>query len=388
MQERQFNIGLHSYSLFVLEHYWRHLSGENRCIWAVSNSILFQELKKRGISDVAFRDSFLSPVFPKVVRKASNVLLSKLRRSHIDFKKKLIDDVSPDFWITDTTLVMLKYKIDVPKILVFHSVPIKRYYFMPESLAYDLVLLPGNYHYQEMLKRFPQAKGKNLEVVGWPRHDDLVLGRFDKKQVLSELGLEQNKHTILYAPTWDANFNGKLFPACFSEDSFVLTELGKFIGKNDLNLIVKVHQAHTQMIGNGKLQAIAEDYGIYWTPKTHKGFIEDPNPYLVAADVLISDISGISMDYLVLDRPMIFVDPDDPGCWEESDIPRDWRPGPVARDLAGLFDAIENALLAPEKGSDERCALAEKLFLACDGESGRRAASAVLNFANRCVATN
>jgi len=164
--------------------------------------------------------------------------------------------------------------------------------------------------------------------------------------------------------------------------------LGKFIAKNDFNLIIKIHPAAVQIIGNVKLQAIAEEWGIYWTPKTQKGFIEDPNPYLVAADVLISDISGISMDYLVLDRPMIFVDPDDPGCWEESDIPRDWRPGPVARDLAGLFDAIENALLAPEKGSDERCALAEKLFLACDGESGRRAASAVLNFANRCVATN
>ena len=388
MQERHFNIGLHSYCLFVLEHYWRYLSGENRCVWAVTNSFLFQELKDRGIGDIAFRDSLLSPLLPKFVRMVSNVVLPKLTHFHIDFKKKLIDDVSPDFWITDTTLVMFKYKIDAPKILVFHSVPIKRYYFMPESLAYDLVLLPGNYHYQEMLKRFPQAKGKNLEVVGWPRHDDLVLGRFDKKEVLSELGLVPGKRTLLYAPTWNTYFNGRLFPSSFPEDSFVLAELGKFIDKNDFNLIIKIHQAHAQMIGNEKLQAIAEGCGIYWTPKIHKGFIEDPNPYLAAADVLISDISGISMDYLVLDRPMIFFDPDDPSCWEESDIPRAWRPGPVARDLAGLFDAIENALLEPEKGSDERCALAEKLFLACDGKSGQRAAAAVLDFANRCIPMN
>lgn len=382
--QRGYCFGLFAYSLFVLEHYWRHLQKEARCTWVTSNIEVLQELRKRGIRDVAFRDSPLPPAFPRIIRKVSRVALHRLFKSPVGFEKRLVHDVAPDFWLTDTSLRMLKYKIKVPKIQVFHSVTIKRYCFIPDNLAYDLILLPGNYHHQEFLKRFPEAKTKNFKVVGWPPHDDLLGERFKKEQVLSALGLDPNKRTILYAPTWNAYSNGKLFPSCFPEDSLVLTQLGKFSAQNGCNLIIKLHPGSIQIIKNVKLRSIAEEYGIHWVPQKVTGTIEDPNMYLSAADVLVSDISGIVMLYLVLDRPIIFFDPDDPSIWEDSDIPRNWRPGPVVSDLGGFFEEIEIALTMPEKHSHERCTLAERLFLACDGKSGQRAAEAVLDFAHQC----
>jgi hypothetical protein len=55
--QRGYCFGLYAYSLFVLEHYWRHLQKEARCTWVTSNIEVLQELRKRGIRDVAFRDS-------------------------------------------------------------------------------------------------------------------------------------------------------------------------------------------------------------------------------------------------------------------------------------------------------------------------------------------
>jgi len=380
---RGYRFGFYAYSLYVLEHYWRYLQQEAKCVWVVTNPWLLQELKDRGVHDVVFRDSPLAPVFPSILRKASRVLYRKLFNSKYDSRKRLLHDVEPDFWLTDVTLPLLKCEVAAPKILVFHSVTVKQYCFLPQNLAYDLILLPGNYHHQEMLKRFPEAKMKNFKVVGWPPHDDLVMGRFDREEVLLALGLEPDKRTVLYAPSWNTYSNGRLFPSCFPEDSLVLAQLGESMARNGYNLIVKIHPASTGIIRNTKLRSIAEEYGIYWTPQLVKRLIEDPGMYLAATDVLISDTSGIIMNYLVLDRPMIFLDPDDPTIWKDSDIPRNWRPGPVASDLAGLLDLIEGALAMPEEYSSERRTLANKVFLACDGKSGQRAAQAVLDFADQ-----
>ncbi len=382
IDQRQLHFGLFTYSPFVLEHYWRHLHPSVKCTWAVNNAFVQKDLQSKGMQNIILRDSLLGPSYPLLLRKISRIIFRSLKKDAY-FGQRLIDEVKPDLWLSDATLQLIKYDTGVPKIQVFHSVPIKQYYFFPENLEYDLILLPGHYHHQEFIKRFPEAKSKNFKVVGWPRHDDLVTGRFKKEDILSSLGLDPNKPTILYAPTYNAYPIGKLFPSLLGEDIDILTQLGEFVVKNNCNFIIKIHPQDALVIRNKNLFSIAEEYGICYIPKEVKGFIEDPNMHLVAADILISDISGVVTDYLALDKPIIFFDPDNEAVWKNSDIPRDWRPGFIANSLFELFNQIETSLAKPDQFSSRRRELTEKLFLACDGHSGQRAAETVLDFANQ-----
>ena len=69
------------------------------------------------------------------------------------------------------------------RIQTFHSVPIKKYAFYEPVLNYDLILLPGQYHKNEFIKRFSlKENDERLKVVGWPRVDDLIIKNMIEKK--------------------------------------------------------------------------------------------------------------------------------------------------------------------------------------------------------------
>ena len=72
--------------------------------------------------------------------------------------------------------------------------------------------------------------------------------------------------------------------------------------------------------------------------------LSDPFELLIAADLLISDVSGIIPEFLFLDKPVIFIEPDVDDIWADSFFAKFFRCGPIITEFEDLLKQIDLAL--------------------------------------------
>ncbi len=135
-------------------------------------------------------------------------------------------------------------------------------------------------------------KAKKVFVTGYPRTDVLYKNR--------KIGSEITQHNILYAPTHREGGVTQLFPF----EDFNISRLTEFLRSKGLSLNVRFHP-------NNYKKSKREIGTILNSSKLIKDkspdVVEDPQDLLLSAEVLITDFSSVSRDYLFLDRPMIFI---------------------------------------------------------------------------------
>ena len=201
------------------------------------------------------------------------------------------------------------------------------------------------------------ADSPAIRLVGYPKTDRLVDGSIDRTVVLRELGLDPSRPTVLYGPTWS--------PA--SSLNAMGEDLIRRLLTLGVNLIVKLHDRSRdprQMYSGGV------DWVQRLTPLMMPGHAviapgHDICPYLVAADVMITDHSSAGFEYLLLDRPIVrihrpellataLVHPDYAKLLAEVSESVD--------DAAGAVTAVGRALAAPSVRGTQRRAVAEDLF--------------------------
>lgn len=136
------------------------------------------------------------------------------------------------------------------------------------------------------------VKESALLATGYPRNDDLYLATEKTKNDFREkFNIPEGKKIILYAPTWRETTDGgssyKLAPPI---------DLNKWRKElqDDYVVFLRTHPYTTKLM-NVQFDDFVRDYTNY--PVV--------NDLLIAADVLISDYSSISLDYCILCKPMI-----------------------------------------------------------------------------------
>ena len=374
-------IGFLAYSLFVLQKYWEQLKDEADCWWGVTQLDTFEELKNRNIENVVFRSDELR-YFPE--REGNKYVSVTPGKAEIE----VVEKIAPDLWIADQTNRLTYAPKKALWVQTFHSLCLKKHTFHPLTLKYDLLLLPGEYHKREFIKRldFKEGDGR-LRIVGWPRVDDLLQGKYNREEILSNLGLDPSRKTVMYAPTWGgyardmSTWGRHLFARWFGRDVEIFELLCSEAKRMDLNFIVKIHHLSVWS-SSEELKALAEKYDALWVTPGMSNLQIDPNPYLWVTDVLISDMSGIIMDYMVLDRPIIYIDPDGSlDAWKECSIPPSFRAGVVVQTPEQLIDSIEDSIHEPNRFQQERQQVVNKIFMAIDGNALTRATNAILYFA-------
>jgi hypothetical protein len=137
-------------------------------------------------------------------------------------------------------------------------------------------------------------------LVGYPKGDELVNGRWQAPAVRASLGLSPSVQTVLYAPTFSpANSLHLAGPAIIS----ALLASGR-------NVIVKLHDR--SMVPHAKFTE-----GVDWPARLtafgrHPRFAlaraADAGPFLAAADVLVTDHSTVGFEFALLDRPLVVYD--------------------------------------------------------------------------------
>ena len=141
-------------------------------------------------------------------------------------------------------------------------------------------------------------------LVGYPKVDALVNGRYDVAAIHARLQLEMHRPTALYAPTWSPASSLHL-----AGEAIVVSLVDA-----GFNVIIKLHDRSLDM-SHEKFSG-----GIDWRARfaqLHRpGRIvfadwADSSPLLAASDVMVTDHSSIGYEFCLLDRPLIVFDAPD-----------------------------------------------------------------------------
>lgn len=374
-------IGFFTYLEYSLSSYHQMLKKRAECIWAIHNRYLFRDLKQRTKDKVVFLDNPIGVPLPYFLNRLVNKTWETFYASpSVSVYQRLVNKVDADIWLTDAIYPILKVKLSVPRVIVFHSIAFKKHILDPATTEYDLILLPSQYFHDELLRKYPDLNPRKLVVVGWPRVDIFKKPPYSRSETLSKLGLNPSQKTVLFAPTFGLYSGGRFFPEHWGDLEENFESICKTLKTKNLNFIIKLHSGSVDLVEKKVLHRIAKKHGALWLNQQNKYYVEDPREILFATDLLISDVSGITNEFLPLDRPIIYVDVNNELFWEQADIPKEYRAGDCVRNRVELLEAIDDNLTSPTRHGDKRKQLQEKLFLSLDGQSTQRACEAILNF--------
>jgi hypothetical protein len=205
-----------------------------------------------------------------------------------------------------------------------------------------------------------------IRLIGMPKADCLVDGTFERDTVLLSLGLDPARPTVLYAPTWS--------PA--SSLNAMGVELVRRLHELPINLIVKLHD---------RSRDLRERYsgGVDWVARLEPVMVpgqsvvapgHDISPYLVAADLMITDHSSAGFEFLLRNKPIVRIHR--PALIELANIHPDYVSllASVSHSVEQVEDAVAaviSGLADPGARSTERIAAARDLFHAPGGATER-----------------
>jgi len=249
---------------------------------------------------------------------------------------------------SDIYMISKRAKI---KIHTFHGVSFKGRAYTPKVLAYDKLFIIGEY----MRRRFIELgilkeNDSRILKVGMPKLDPLVDGSLTKEKAKKELGLNPNEIVVLYAPTWGKASSLELYA----------DEVVKVAREEGLKLVIKLHDHSLREEKWKDRMAIWQREGVI----IYRGF--DITHALAAADILISDFSSVTNEFLLLDRPVIylFVPSFVERYAETAHMEMMFKAGITVKkpEYRLLKEAIRRSLDFPHEFSQKRRELAKLLF--------------------------
>jgi hypothetical protein len=152
-------------------------------------------------------------------------------------------------------------------------------------------------HRVESLMKSPSLGRNEVHLVGLPKLDHYFQRRYSREDVLTRWGLDPDKRTVLFAPTYK--------PTCLyriKDDLFEETQ--------EYNLIIKLHPySWMGKYAPHKQHRIYERRVRNYTHAVLLPFTEyNIVPYYTAADTIISEASSTVFDFLALEKTGIIFD--------------------------------------------------------------------------------
>ena len=149
-----------------------------------------------------------------------------------------------------------------------------------------------------------------IHKVGFPKLDEVFNSKVEKSELLQMRNLSLSRKTLLYAPSWDEGLSLKIFGGQIIKRLVELTKT--------YNVIIRPHP----ILLTPKESKDYEFYtgGVDWLKLImHYKNIEnlyistdlDSNNDLLSSDLLISDVSSITWDFLLIGKPVLLFTSDE-----------------------------------------------------------------------------
>jgi CDP-glycerol glycerophosphotransferase len=193
---------------------------------------------------------------------------------------------------------------------------------------------------------------KKFCYLGHPKNDILCKNSGTTKKSLRTIirNIPEYEKTILYCPTYRRDAPTLFFPF----DDFDPTNLAHFLEKNKLIILVRTHIYSKQSSMNFFSNRVIP-FGF--------NVCADVNSILPETDILITDYSSIYIDYLLLNRPCIFIPYDLESYKNKRGFLLDydsWTPGHKVLTYKEFICAVEDVLSGKDTYKNKRAALRKK----------------------------
>ena len=230
--------------------------------------------------------------------------------------------------------------------------------------GYDTVISTSPFYTKEVFEKSFNAD--HFESLGYPRNDALLqlptadtMLNCDTDTFRLAGASRRDRKIVLWTPTFRDQVGSPVANIDFER-------LHDFLDRENLHLIFKGHRL--------------TNINVPWT-MPYISFHQsdrDVYPFMRMVDMLITDYSSIYMDYLLLDRPVLFYCPDYDQYVPHNrtfQFPYDeMTPGPKCRTQDELHAALKQAASGDDGYGDQRRALRDKAFEHVDGNSAQRIA--------------
>ena len=254
--------------------------------------------------------------------------------------------LSAGVWFTSAGLPAYGTGLHKKRLIInlWHGVPLKKIALLDPNLKkaariyfkkifsenYTCILTTSHELITLMARSFAVSEDK-IKVWGQPRNDGLFQ-KNDCREILGQLfpDLPEYTKTVLYAPTFRDYGQVQLFP--FKD--FDQKQLEAFLDEKNMLLFIRTHVAE---------QGSAAPYLGKRIRFLGNEQAEDVTGILNIFDCLITDYSSIYIDYLLTDKPMIFLPYDRQQYLDGRGMNFDYddvTPGPKPETFNDFLDAL------------------------------------------------
>ena len=254
--------------------------------------------------------------------------------------------LSAGVWFTSAGLPAYGTGLHKKRLIInlWHGVPLKKIALLDPNLKkaariyfkkifsenYTCILTTSHELIPLMARSFAVSEDK-IKVWGQPRNDGLFQ-KNDCREILGQLFPDLPKYTktVLYAPTFRDYGQVQLFP--FKD--FDQKQLEAFLEEKNMLLFIRTHVAE---------QGSAAPYLGKRIRFLGNEQAEDVTGILNIFDCLITDYSSIYIDYLLTDKPMIFLPYDRQQYLDGRGMNFDYddvTPGPKPETFNDFLDAL------------------------------------------------
>lgn len=169
--------------------------------------------------------------------------------------------------------------------------------------------------------------------------------------------INNSSKNVLYAPTWRPFSNTKIFP--FNDFDLLLLE--DFLDVNDMVIYLRIHPNFESEIDRSILSNRIKILG--------RKEIEDINDVLMCFDILITDYSSIYVDFLLTNKPIIFL-PYDISLYEEViGLAIDYykyTPGPKPKNFSDFIHDLKSEIDGTSRYLSDRIEANKILNVICN----------------------
>jgi CDP-glycerol glycerophosphotransferase (TagB/SpsB family) len=235
-------------------------------------------------------------------------------------------------------------------------------------------------HCQEIFSKIFDVDLNSVKITGFPRNDRLF--GFDRFKTLNKFNIDESKFVFFWLPTYRKSVVGVFRtdgvdvgnPFCVKD--FDVTYFNDFLKKNNAICIVKPHpMAPRYEQGNNFSNVIFID-----DDRLHDNGLT-LYPLLGVTDCLISDLSSVIVDYVLVDKPII--------CYAE-DIEQyrtsrglifenleEMIPGPLAQNKTAFYNILNEVVITKDLMPEKRRKLRDFFHQHVDNMSTKRVVDTV-----------
>ncbi len=193
---------------------------------------------------------------------------------------------------------------------VNHGLPFQKWNekIVKQWYLFDEVWLMSEKHKDIYINTFGYKKESNLFVTGYGRLD--YLKKFiaknnqdsEKSLIINKYNLDTDRKIVLYAPTWIHN-KSQINKEFMIPNNIKFLETLEIIAKK-LNIQI-IFRPHLNLdLSRKEINILKNLKNLIYMPQSDFDSVED---FLIISDILITDYSSISFDFMILRRPVLFL---------------------------------------------------------------------------------